>query len=187
MTGDQRSIVLGVVGGAHGVRGDFRVKTFTESEEDIAAYGPVTVSDREATLTLSVVRVVKPGVALVRAREVRTREQVADLTGQELTVLRSALPQTDDDDDFYIDDLIGLSAVNEDGVRVGEVAAVHDFGAGDILEIKKIPGVKGSKLVRFTKELVTSVDVVGGKVVLADNAFDEGVGEPEPSDNNASD
>lgn len=181
-------ICLGVVGGPHGVRGEFRVKTFTAMEEDIAAYGPVslgatdTPDSAQKRLTLSVVRVVKPGVVLVRAREITNREEIASLTGRNLYVARSALPEITDDDDFYIDDLVGLTAAFADGTPGGTVTAIHNFGAGDLLEVRGAPGQSGSRFVRFTRELVPEVDIAGGRIVLGPDAFDEGVGDPEPAD-----
>ncbi len=177
-------VCLGQIGAPHGVKGAFRIKTFTEAEEDVAAYGPVTL-DRNAepkTLTLKFIRTVKPGLALAEAAEVPHREAAAALTNEKLWVGRDALPTLDDEEDYYVEDLIGLKAQAHDGAPAGVVAAVHDFGAGDLLELRQVPGVKGSRLVRFTKELVPEVDIAAGRIVLAADAFDEGEGAPEPSE-----
>ncbi|MEO1013989.1 MAG: ribosome maturation factor RimM [Pseudomonadota bacterium] len=176
-------VCLGQIGAAHGVRGDFRVKAFTDAAEDVGAYGPLTL-DRRAppqTLSLQIIRVVKPGVVLARAKEVTSREAAEALTNEKLWVARDALPALDDEDDYYVEDLVGLKARLPDGAPAGVVAAVHDFGAGDLLELRQIPGVKGGRLIRFTRELVPEVDIKGGQIGLSEDALDEGEGAPEPS------
>ncbi|MBI1391201.1 MAG: 16S rRNA processing protein RimM [Alphaproteobacteria bacterium] len=188
MSGAARTVCLGVVGGAHGVRGEFRIRTFTQVEEDVAAYGPVTVETPSAgsaeveRLSLQIVRVVKPGVVLAKAPEVPSREAVAPLTGKKLFVDRTALPDPDDDDEFYVEDLVGLEACLPDGAPAGIVAAVHDFGAGDLIELWQIPGVTGSRLIRFTRQIVPRIDLAAQRIELSENALDEGEGEQEPSE-----
>lgn len=181
MTTTDGMVVLGAVGGAHGVKGQFRIKTFTAKETDIAAYGPLT-TEKGATLHVKVIRVAKAGLVLAAADEIKAPEHVKELTGQKLYVDRDRLPPPEDDDEFYIEDLVGLRAETPDGAPAGRVAAVEDFGAGELLELRGIPNVKGARLIRFTRELVPVVDISGGRIVLSPDAFDLGEGEPEPTE-----
>ena len=175
MTGksDKNLICLGVVGGTHGVRGAFRVKTFTEVETDIAAYGPLIVGDKGETIDLSVIRVVKPNLVLVKCDKISTPEDAALLNGQKLYVDRDELPSLDDEDEFYVEDLVGCEAVGADGSFAGVVAAIHNFGAGDLLELRNIPTVKGARYVRFTKADVPEIDLEANRLTLSEDAVTE--------------
>ena len=173
-----REVCLGAVAGAHGVRGAVKVKSFTAAPEDVAAYGPVTARPKTAggaarALTLHIVRVLKPGLVLATAPEIASREDAAGLAGAKLYVDRARLPAPEDADEFYIEDLVGLNAETDDGAPAGEIAAVHDFGAGDLLELRKIPGRKGAWLIRFTRENVPSVNLNARMVTVAASALEE--------------
>ena len=180
MSGSRERICLGVVGAPHGVRGHFRIKTYTEHPSDVAAYGPLTMANG-AKLTISIVRPAKGDMVIARAEEISNPEAVKALTGQQLFVARKMLPETDDEDEFYITDLVGLRAEMNNGAPAGEFVAVHDFGAGDLIELKNIPNIKGTRYIRFTKELVPIIDMDGRRIILSDDAFDLGDGEPEPA------
>ena len=164
MSEDKR-VCLGAFAGAHGVRGDALVKTFTEEPRNIAAYGPVETEDRGRAFTLSFIREAKPGLALVRAPEIASREDAESLKGKRLYVDRAALPAAGEDE-FYIDDLVGLAVFDEHDVPAGRIAAVHNFGAGDILEVADIPDATGARLVAFTREDAPDVDLEHGRVVV---------------------
>ncbi len=164
-------VCLGVFVGAHGVKGVAKVKTYTQSDHDIAAYGAVESEDGARSFTLSVVRAAKPGVVLVTAPEIAHREDAIALTGVKLFVPRDRLPEVDDEDEFYLEDLIGLEAFTDalpstDPQNAGRVAAVHNFGAGDLIELKGVPGRKGAVLVPFTKEAVPDIDLAGGRLFI---------------------
>ncbi|MEM6415023.1 MAG: ribosome maturation factor RimM [Pseudomonadota bacterium] len=169
----EHRICVGILGAPHGVKGDIRIKTFTETPEDVAAYGPVHTEDGKRTLTLQIVRALKGEMILAHAPEILHREDAASLTNSKIYVERSVLPSPEDDDEFYIHDLIGLNCVLENGEPAGKIAAVHDFGAGDLLEIKGAPHAanKGGVLVRFTKETVPFVDINQEQIVLAADTF----------------
>jgi 16S rRNA processing protein RimM len=162
-------VVLAVVGAPHGVRGEVRVKTFTADPEALGAYGPLETPDGRR-LTLVGLRIVKGDLAIARFREIADRTAAEALNRVALAVPRSALPVEDDGDTFYHADLIGLSAVTEAGDMLGTVAALHDFGAGDVLEVK---GARGSVLYPFTKAVVPVVDVAAGRVVVVPPAETE--------------
>lgn len=175
-----KRVCLGAFAGAHGVRGDVKVKSFTAAPEDVAAYGPVTTDDGRR-FTLTVVRAMKPGIVLARAREIGTREDAAALSGTLFYVDRAALPETEEDE-FYLDDLVGLDAFTADGAPAGRVIAVHNFGAGDILELENAPNRKGAVLIPFTKESVPEIDAAAGRLVIDAAYLEEEHGEPEGED-----
>lgn len=158
-----RLICLGAFAGAHGVRGEAKVKTFTADAASIAAYGPLTSEDGKRRFTLKFVRVLKPDLALVMAQEIATREDAAALAGTRLYVERSVLPPTDEDE-FYLEDLVGLAAFDEHGAPLGKVVAVHNFGAGDLIEVK---GAKGAIIVPFAGAAVPDVDLAAGRLVIS--------------------
>ncbi|MEX1147389.1 MAG: ribosome maturation factor RimM [Sphingomonadales bacterium] len=162
-----RWICLGAVTGVFGVRGEVRIKPFTEDPEAVGAYGPLTLEPAPATgpavVEIIAVRVAKGGV-IARVRGVTDRNLAEALRGSRLHVRREMLPALDSDDDFYHEDLIDLRADNETGAAVGRVRGVHDFGAGDLLEIQPPDGA--AFMVRFTREDVPVVDVPGGRIVV---------------------
>lgn len=164
-------ICLGAFAGAHGIRGEAKVKTFTETEEGAARYGAVESEDGKRRFTLAFIRSLKPGLALVRAPEIKSREDAAALAGVRIYVQRAKLPPAGDDE-FYIDDLIGLDAEDDAGASLGVIVAVHNFGAGDVVELSGAGG-RGTIMVPFTKAAVPHVDIAGGRVAIAAAALSE--------------
>jgi 16S rRNA processing protein RimM len=173
-----KRVCLGAFAGAHGVRGEAKVKTFTESEEGVARYGVVESEDGRRRFSLKFIRVLKPGLALVAAPEIESREDAAALAGVRIYVARSALPPATEDE-FYLEDLIGLAAIDETGAPLGTIIAFHNFGAGDIIEISRAPGRKGAVMALFTQEMAPSIDLQGGWVVIRASALAEGEEEPQ--------
>lgn len=165
MTDDAPRVCLCAIAGAFGVKGDLRLKAFTENPTDIGAYGPLTSEDGARTFTLSNVRLQKGDMVAARAKEVTNREAALALKGVRLYVDRAVLPDPEEDE-FYIEDLVGLTAVHVDGRPMGRVKAVLNHGAGDILELVDIPGVKGVMLVPFTKEAAPDIDIAKGEVTV---------------------
>jgi 16S rRNA processing protein RimM len=157
----QDHVVAGAVAGPHGVRGRVRVKSFTTVAEDVAAYGPVMVAGGRR-LKLAVEGAAK-GMLIVRIEGVDTRNEAEALKGELLYLPRAALPEPDEDE-FYHADLIGLEAVQEDGKALGRVVAVHDFGAGGLLEIA-LTGEGQTVLMPFTRETVPQVDLAAGRLI----------------------
>ncbi|WP_425410709.1 ribosome maturation factor RimM [Hyphococcus sp.] len=164
-------ICIGAFAGAHGVKGDARVKTFTETPKNIAAYGRVESEDGARRFTLAVMKVLKDSVALVRAPEITSREDAESLKGVRLYIPRAVLPAPDKDE-YYLEDLVGLRAETEDGNAAGVVAAVYNFGAGDVLEIGQMPNAKGVRLIPFTKQTTPAVDIPAGRIVIARYALE---------------
>lgn len=170
-TGKKR-VCLGAIAGAHGVRGEMRIKTFTEAPDNIAAYGPLESEDGGRRFTLKVVRVQAGGMVIARAPEVGTREEARSLKGVRLYAARSALPEPEEDE-FYLDDLVGLRATDKSGAPLGRVSAVYNFGAGDLIELKGAPGNKGARLIPFTRAAVPAVDVGAGTITVDPAALEE--------------
>lgn len=166
-------IALGTISGARGVRGEVRIKTYTEEPEDIAAYGPLTDEAGKRHFEILSVTPVKDGVA-ARMAGIDDRAAAEALKGLELYVDRSALPRPEPES-WYHSDLIGLSAEAPDGTVLGTVEAVQNFGAGDLLEIA-FDGRSGTEFVPLTTTFVPEVDVAGGRVIVAlpENFFKPG-------------
>lgn len=154
-------VCVGVIVGPHGIRGQVRVKSFTAEPEDITAYGPMT-DETGRVFDLDVVGRSK-GVVLCVVAGVDDRNGAEALRGVRLHVARAVLPEPDEDDEFYHADLIGLVVEFADGVALGRVAAVYDFGAGDVLEVRADNG--GVTMVPFTREAVPVIDIAGGRLV----------------------
>ncbi|MGL4280949.1 MAG: ribosome maturation factor RimM [Albidovulum sp.] len=164
MTSDPKNLVLmGIFGAAVGLKGEVRLKSYTSDPVDIADYSPLLAKDGRSFVITSV-RAANE-VVIVRVEGVTRREDAERLTNLELFVARDRLGDTDDEDEFFHADLIGLRAETGDGHVLGTVAALYDFGAGDMIEIRP---PKGKALVYpFTKAIVPVVDLAGGKVVIA--------------------
>ncbi len=157
-------VCLGVVVGAHGVRGLVRVKPFTEDPLSVADYGPVETKDGSRRFKIETTGTTK-GVVICRLGGVGDRDVAEALRGTELYVDRTVLPEVDEEDGFYHADLIGLQAIGADGKLYGRVIGVHNFGAGDLLEIARPEGGP-TVLVAFTDDNVPDVDLVGGRLTL---------------------
>ena len=162
MTGDKR-ILLGIVGAAHGIRGEVRLKAFTATPTDIAAYGPLT-DDRGRLVEIERVRPLKADMVVVKLKGVDDRTSAAALKGVSLFVDRACLPDTGVEE-YYHADLIGLEAVLRDGSSLGRVVAIFDHGAGDIIEIAG--GAEDAPLLLpFTRAAVPEIDISGGRILV---------------------
>ncbi|MDB5364589.1 MAG: rimM [Rhodospirillales bacterium] len=153
---------VGAFAGAHGVRGLVKLKSFTAEPDAIVRYRPLTdeAGGREFQVTL--VSTAKDHF-VVKVEGVGTREAAEALASTRVYAPRASLPAADEDE-FYHADLIGLAAETVDGKPLGKVAALHDFGAGNVLEIT-IEGGK-SMLIPFTRAAVPQVDPAAGRVVV---------------------
>ena len=162
MSGQDRRVCVGVVTGPHGVRGAVRIKSFTADPADIATYGPLEDESGERRLELRLVGAAK-GVLIAKLAGLDDRDRAEALRGLRLYLPRAALPPPGEEE-YYHADLIGLDAMLADGAPVGTVRAVHDFGAGDVLEIARPAGPP--VLAPFTRSVVPVVDIAGGRLVL---------------------
>ncbi len=165
-------IVLGAIAGAHGVRGLVKLKSFTDVPEDMLSFGPLRFGAAGRDVTVTHKGMVK-GLLLAAIEGVADRNAADALRGTELTISRDRLPALvadEDGEDFYVADLIGLNAVDPDGGVLGGIVAVHDFGAGDMLEVAPEGSARGGRetfYVPFTREAVPDVDLVAGKVTVS--------------------
>ena len=157
-------ILVGRVGGAFGVRGEVRISAYTQDPLALSRYGPLRREDGSIALTLVSARAAKDGV-IARTREIDSKEAADALRGLRLFVAREALPPVEDEDDFYLADLIGLAACTPDGIALGAVKAVHNFGAGDLLELDPGEG-RASRLVPFTREVAPQVLIAQGRIIV---------------------
>jgi 16S rRNA processing protein RimM len=161
-----RPVTLAAIAGAHGVRGEVRLKLFGEGADALRAFSFFDVGDRR--LTLKSIRPANQG-AVAAFAEVTSREGAEALRGTVLTVPRSALPPLGPGE-YYHHDLIGLSAVSTSGEALGHVVAVENFGAGDILEIER-PALPGKKAQRFMVPMSDRAVPEWGDVVTVNAAF----------------
>lgn len=159
-----RTLLVGVFGAPHGVRGELRLKSYTGDPLAIADYRPLTDAAGKTSYEIVAARLVKDDMLVVRVKGIDSREAAARLTNVRLHVPRSALPETDDEEEFYHADLIGLAVETSAGERLGTVSAVLDFGAGDILEIAPPDGGR-PLMVPFTRAIVPVVDIRAGRLV----------------------
>jgi 16S rRNA processing protein RimM len=156
-------VCVGAIAGAFGVRGEAKIKSFTDDPAAIATYGPLETEDATRRFDVKVTRTVKGGFA-ARLSGVSTREEAEVLKGTRLYVDRAVLPPPDEDE-FYYADLLGLRVEDESGTVLGKVKAVQEFGAGDMIEYLPAEGGE-SVLLLFTREIVPTVDVAGGRIIV---------------------
>ena len=169
-----RSVLVGRVAGAFGVRGEIRITAYTEDPLALLRYRVLTHEDGAPALTLQTARAVK-GAVIGRAAEVSSKEAADALRGVRLYVPRDALPPPEEDE-FYLADLIGLEAATPDGEPLGQVKAVHNFGAGDVLELEPGKG-RPTRLIPFTREAVPEVKLAERRIVVVPPLE---IGEREP-------
>lgn len=155
---DARRIVLAVVTGAHGIRGEVRLKSFAERLD----YGPLARSDDGPPLEIVSFRPAKDGI-IARFSGVNDRNAAEALKGIELSVDRERLPEPEPDE-FYLADLIGLTAERRDGTILGEVIAIHNYGAGDVIEVRLTEGE--TVLLPFTRATIAEVDISNRRLLI---------------------
>ncbi len=156
-------VLVGRFGAAHGVRGEIKLWSFTEDPLAIADYGLLETADGR-TFELETVRAQKDFL-VARVVGVSDRDAAAALRNLKLYVARDRLPPIDEDETWYMSDLIGLAAQDASGAAIGKVIAVHNFGAGDVLEIAPAASAQ-TLMLPFTAETVPEVDVSGGRIVV---------------------
>ncbi len=171
-----RDILLAAVIGAQGLKGEVRVKLFTHQPDALPRYGALHAKDGR-TFTIAAYRASKESEAGIAFAGITDRDAAEALKGTELFVRRAALPQTEADE-FYHADLIGLDAQDSEGRVIGRIAAIHNYGAGDVMEIALPDG--DDVLLSFTRETVPTVNVAGGYVVVAVPEDDEDARGPHP-------
>jgi 16S rRNA processing protein RimM len=159
-----RRICVGRITGAHGTGGELKIKSFTDLPENIGNYGDLSDKSGHRLFRITGLRVVK-GAVIARMDGVEDRNRALEMQGLELYITRDHLPSPDPaTDEWYYCDLVGLRAMLADGSEYGAVTAIHNFGAGDLLEIKHSGGE--IVLIPFTKQTVPAVDIAAGCMVV---------------------
>ena len=158
-----KDVLLAVILGAHGLRGEVRVKTFTEAPQALARYKQLHAKDGRV-FTVAELRPAKADEGVVAFAEIAGRTAAEGLKGLELFVAREALPAPDANE-YYHADLVGLAAVDEEDRAIGTVKAIHNYGAGDVIEIVRDDG--DSVMLPFARDFVPLVDVANARIVVA--------------------
>ncbi|MEA2984718.1 MAG: rRNA processing protein RimM [Alphaproteobacteria bacterium] len=157
-----KRVCVAQIGAPHGVRGEVRLWTFTADPMAVARYGALESEDGKRSFEIEKARQAKDHL-VARLRGIGDRETAERLTNTKLFVARERLPEIESDE-FYHTDLIGLRVEDEGGNEIGAVIAMHNFGAGDILEIQPLGG--GAMMLPFTETVVPEVDLKGGRLVV---------------------
>lgn len=163
MKNDNR-ICLGAIAGVHGIKGEVKVKSFTEVDSDLDKYGIVENETGDRQFELKVVGHSKE-LLRVKIKGVDDRNEAERLIGTAFYIDRSVLPELEEEDEYYEADLIGLSVKASSGEITGTVAGLYNFGAGEILEIK-VKATGKLEMIPFTKEYVPEVNVKDGYIIV---------------------
>ena len=155
-------LLMGEIGAAQGLKGEVRLRSYTQDPVAIAEYGPLETEDA-GRIEIESVRVT-PKAVIARIKGVTTREGAEALNHTKLYLAREKLPESAEDE-WYQADMIGLAVLTQDGETLGRLVAVHNFGASDLLEIQRADG-SPNVLVPFTESTVPEVDIAGGKLIL---------------------
>ena len=158
-----RLVLVGRFGAPQGVRGEIRIKSYTADPLAIGDYGPLSDETGARKFEIERLRLLKEDMVVAKVKDLADRDAAGALTGVSLYVAREKLPAPDEDE-FYIADLVGLSAVSPEGEAIGIVRNVLNFGAGDILEIA--PPAGETLMLPFTKEVAPSIDFSGGRITV---------------------
>ena len=156
-------ICVGAIAGSFGVKGEVRLKSFCAEPEAIADYAPLYTEDGGRSFTPVITQTIKNGF-VARIPGIASKEAADALRGISLYADRNKLPGLPDDE-FYHADLIGLEVVDTGGTVLGQVLAVLNHGAGDLLEVYG-PGLTAQILLPFTKAVVPTVDLAAGRIVV---------------------
>ena len=157
-------ICVAQIGAAHGIRGEVRLRSFTEDPMAVTAYGPLESEDGTQRFTIEALRPAKDHF-VARLAGIDDRAAAEKLTHTKLYVPRDRLPPVEDDETYYHADLIGLAAVTPDGKPLGTVTAILNFGAGDLVEIRPQGGGE-PLMVPFTDTAVPEIDMAAGRMIV---------------------
>ena len=161
-TDDAAWVALAVFTQPHGVSGRIKVKSFTDPADDFASM-PNLTDARGNPVTLKLTGHTQ-GLAIVEIEGVTKREQAELLRGVKIGVARAALPELDQPNRYYTDDLIGLKVVDETGSDFGTVRTIANYGAGDILDITRVDG--SDEMYAFNHRTFPEVDVAAGRITI---------------------
>ena len=166
---EKNKVCLGAIVGVHGIRGEVKIKCFCDDEKHLTAYGALSNEQGDKTLDIKVVGHSKD---LLRAKikGVEDRTTAESYIGTGLYIERDKLPSLDEEE-FYHTDLIGLTVKDNQGEKLGEVNAIYNFGAGDILEIKTNEGAL--EMLPFNKNFVPTINIKDGYIIVEMMLADE--------------
>ena len=159
-------VLVGEIGAAQGLKGEVRLRSYTQTPADIATYG--SLQDETGAREIEIERVrITPKAIVARIKGVTTREGAEALNRTKLYASRAKLRPAEKakDGEWYVADLVGLTAVNADGAELGAIVGVHNFGASDIVEIAPVSG-EATFLVAFTEATVPEVDIASGRITV---------------------
>jgi 16S rRNA processing protein RimM len=176
VTPPAQRICVAQIGAPHGVRGEVKVWSYTADPLSVASYGPLESEDGRARFEIEALRPAKDHL-VARLKGITDRTAAERLTNTKLYVPRERLPAPEDDDEFYHADLIGLAVVDTEGNALGSVAAVHNFGAGDLIEVKPAQG--STVLLPFTEAAVPMIDIAGQRIVVDAATFASAAAPPK--------
>lgn len=174
---DTKKLLLGRIGAAHGIKGEVRILSFTEDPLGLAGYGPLATDRPGLVIEIEKARATT-NVLVARLKGVTDRNAAEKLNGVELYVERDRLPPIEDEDDFYHADLIGLEARLADGTVIGNVSALPNYGASDLIEVRDARS-GDTYLYPFTKAVVPEIRVAEGYLVI-EVPLEAEIGEEEP-------
>jgi 16S rRNA processing protein RimM len=177
MADGTKRLLMGRIGAAHGIKGEVRIQSFTEEPLALADYGPLATNKPGLVIEIETARATT-NVLVARLKGVTDRTAAEKLNGVELYVDRDKLPPTDEEDDFYHADLIGLDARLNDGTVLGKVTAIPNFGASDLLEVTDARS-GDTYLYPFTKAVVPEIRIADGYLVI-EVPVEADPGEEEP-------
>lgn len=158
----QKQVTMGIITAPHGVRGQFKVKIFCEQPADLVAYGPLQLEDG-TQLSLQIKGQHK-GLVICAAAGITERQKAESLKGAELCLAREKLPELAVDE-IYHADLLGMQVVSSAGHLQGEVIGLHNFGAGEILEIQ-LSNSQKTELLPFYAPFLKHIDIAAGQIIL---------------------
>jgi len=162
LPGEDERVLLGEIGAAQGLKGEVRIRSYTQDQAAITSYGALEDEDGRV-IEIESLRVT-PKALIARVKGVTTREGAEALNGTRLYVPRDRLPEREEEE-WYHAELIGLAAVDRQGEPIGTVVAIQNFGAGDLIEVKPTSG-GATMFVPFTRDIVPEIDVEGGRLTL---------------------
>jgi 16S rRNA processing protein RimM len=152
------------IGAAHGVRGEVKLWPFTQDPMAVAEYGPLETEDGARRFEIETLRAAKDHL-VARLKGIADRDAAEKLRNTDLFVSRDKLPPIDEEDTYYHADLVGMAAVTPDGVPLGNVTAIHNFGAGDLIEIATTAGGE-PLLLPFTETVVPEIDTALRRIIV---------------------
>lgn len=173
-TSQQDRVCIGAIAGVRGLKGEVRIKSFTADPDDVAAYGPVSTDNGDKSYRINITAHAK-GLVIARLDGIADRTAAEALKGTKLYVPKDVLPAPEDGE-YYHADLVGLTAKTEDGEHLGTVKAIHNFGAGDIIEID---AGDDDMMIPFTANTIPVVDIENDRIVVKPLPVVEASGEAD--------